>query len=171
MQPEFPESDRNHLSCRSGGKSATVATSVHVVAQARGLKGPTNDLVQRCAPHHTAVVVQNHMGKPYACLVLGESHSDDLRLAFDCVEAFVSIRFRWRHELAVSVKNLGNGSSVVALDESCERHSAILPSPPGAALPMPAEKRFVMRPLRAVGPGAEATCGTPRSTAAFGRHP
>src|SRR5664280_475897 len=128
MQPEFTESDRNHLSGRAAGESATVATSVHVVTQARGLKGPTNDLVERCVPHHTAIVVQNHMGKPYACLVLGESHSNDLQLAFDGVEAFVSIGLRWGHELAAAIENLGNGRSVVALDESCDRHPAILAS-------------------------------------------
>src|ERR1035437_7243848 len=128
MQPEFTESDRNHLSGRAAGESATVATSVHVVTQARGLKGPTNDLVERCAPHHAAVVVQNHMGKPNGGLMLGESHSDDLQLAFDCVEAFVSIRFDWGHQLEASLKNIGNGSSVVASDQSCERHPAILAS-------------------------------------------
>jgi hypothetical protein len=68
------------------------------------------------------------MGKPYAGLVLGESHSNDLQLAFDCVEALISIGLRCGHELAASIKNLGNGSSVVALDESCERHPAILAS-------------------------------------------
>jgi Zinc-binding dehydrogenase len=56
-----------------GWRIRDLATSVHVVSQARGLKKPTNDLVERCAPHHTAIVVQNHMGKPYACLMLGES--------------------------------------------------------------------------------------------------
>jgi hypothetical protein len=67
-------------------------------------------------------------GKPYAALLLGESHSNDLQLAFDCVEAFVLIGLRWGHELVASIRNLGNGSSVVALDESCERHRAILAS-------------------------------------------
>ena len=128
MQPEFTESDRNHLSGRAAGESATVATSVHVVTQARRLKGPTNDLIERCAPHHTAIIVQNHMGKPYTCLVLGQSHSNELQLAFDCVETLISIGLRWGHELAASIENLGNSSSVVALDESCERHQAILAS-------------------------------------------
>jgi hypothetical protein len=68
------------------------------------------------------------MGKPYACLVLGQSHSNDLQLALDCVEAFVSIRRCWGHELAAPIENLGKGSSVIALDESCERHPAILAS-------------------------------------------
>jgi hypothetical protein len=101
------------------------------------LKGPTNDLVERCAPHYAAVVVQNHMGKPYASLMLCESHSDDLQLAVDCIEAFVSIRFRWGHELAASIENLDNGSSVVASDESCERHPVILASPLGAVVAYP----------------------------------
>src|SRR5664280_699855 len=128
MQPELTEGDRNHLCGRAAGESATVATFIHVVAQARRLKGPTNDLVERRAPHHAAVVVQNHLGKPYAALVLGQSHSNDLLLALDCVEAFVSMGLRWGHEGAASIKKLGNGSSVVASDESCEEHPAILAS-------------------------------------------
>ena len=34
VQPEFGESDRHHLCCRTAGQSATVMTRVHEVAQA-----------------------------------------------------------------------------------------------------------------------------------------